>query len=393
MRQIIKVRVLLLLFLFFSFGIYSGCGDDETKPEELPVETSPASRALWIWGSSLSAGEIQTLVNKLSDTNINEVYLLVKGTAGTRTSADILTDFITQAHAKAIKVHLWLMINEDAVYMAANPNGGIYHCPNPSVNTNPYPMNDGRVNLLYPGYKEYVLDEIGYFLTNFDCDGIHLDGIRFGHFLYSFDEYSLQKAAGLGCNTTRLLSFFNTPENYTTYATNSGFVDLYVNGDQDVVKWVEMRKNVISDYIKAIRETIKRIKPGIELTAAFMPEGITDPAYSDVFYAQNYALHSTILDMISPMAYFKSYGKTPGWITDITYKAKKLADPGCRIAVGLQADVTASEMDQQIRNAFNMGSDGVIIFRYGYGIATPLANWNVLKIWFGKDWERISSVK
>jgi uncharacterized lipoprotein YddW (UPF0748 family) len=211
--------------------------------------------------------------------------------------------------------------------------------------------------------------------------------------VYSFDEYSLQEAADLGVDTTYLLSLFNTAANYTTYATNSGFVDLYVDGDEDVVKWVEMRKDVISEYIAAIRETIEEVKPGLELTAAFMPEGATSPDYSDVFYAQNYALHSTLLDMISPMAYFLSYGETTDWITDVTYGAKALADPACRIATGLQAfsvsgvSVTPSELNEQIRNAFNMGSDGVVIFRYG--TITDAASWNVLKVWFGKDWERV----
>ncbi|MGV8090435.1 MAG: family 10 glycosylhydrolase [Mangrovibacterium sp.] len=394
MRQLIRIitpRALLFLFLLLSFGLYSGCNDDDNPEPEPPAEITPASRALWVWASTFTSGgeDIQAIVDQLAESNVNEVYLNC-GLRSFRTETLIgqLTDFITKAHAEEIKVHLWFMMNTSEAYIEANPGAVIYHCPYPQGGyTDPYPVNDSnyRVNLLWPGYKEDCLENIRYFLTNFDCDGIHLDGIRYSHFVYSFDEYSLQKAADLGVNTTRLLSFFNTAANYTTYATNAGFVDLYVDGDEDVVKWVEMRKNVIYEYIEAIRETMEEVKPGLELTAAFMPEGATNPAYSDVYYAQNFALHSTVLDMISPMAYFKSYGKSTSWITDVTYSCKKLADPACRIATGIQADVTASEMNEQIRNAFNMGSDGVVIFRYG--IMTDPTSWNVLKVWFEKDWE------
>lgn len=364
------LSIALLLCLGFSLAS-SGCMCGKAESAGFP-------QGVWMWGSALSDEDIQTVVNKLVENNVNQVYFLVKGTAGQKISADKLTEFITKAHAEKIKVFLWYIVSDDDVYMAANPQAGIYHCPNPSVNVRPYPMNNNKVNLLYPPYKDYVLENIRYFLTNFNSDGIHLDCIRYSHFVYSFDPYSLQKAASLGCDTTRLLSLFNTEPNYTNNVTNNGFVDLYVNGDKDVVKWVEMRKGVIYDYIKSIRETIEQIKPGLELNAAFMPEGATNPAYSDVFYAQNYKLHSTILDMISPMAYFKSFGKSTDWLQTITEGAKGLVDPKCKIYSGVQAfnGATAEQLKEQIRYSFDGGAEGIIVFRYG---AFADDSWEVLK--------------
>jgi uncharacterized lipoprotein YddW (UPF0748 family) len=118
----------------------------------------------------------------------------------------------------------------------------------------------------------------------------------------------LQKADSLGCNTQRLLNFFVNDYNY--YAYNEGFVQLYFNGDADVVKWVEMRKNIVYDFIHSIKELVEKEKPGIKLTAAFMPEGATDPQWGDAYYSQNYTLLSPLLDIIAPMAYFKDYGKS-----------------------------------------------------------------------------------
>lgn len=295
------------------------------------------TRGVWMYGSTLLVNDIQTEVDKLANNNINEVYLLVKGTAGTLLKADKLADFITKAHAKEMKVYLWYAVFKDSTYLNEHPDAHVYHCPNPSENVKPYRRIDSSVNPFYPGYKEYVLNNIKYFLKNFDCDGIHLDYIRYGHMAYSFDRYSLQKAASLGCDTTRLLSFFNTEPNYAANITNSGFINLYSKGDPDVVKWVNMRKDVIFDYVKTIRDTMESIKPGFKLNAAFMPEGATDPDYADVHYAQNYTLLSAFLNMIAPMSYFKSYSKPTSWLQTITQDAKNRVSDKCKIIAGIQA--------------------------------------------------------
>jgi uncharacterized lipoprotein YddW (UPF0748 family) len=371
MKKLMSIFSIVLLLCMSSSLIFSGCNLGKSESVEFP-------QGVWMWGNVLSDVGVKDVVDKLVENNIHQVYFLVKGTAGKKTSAEKLTEFITQAHAEKIKVHLWYIVSDDDVYMAANPQAGIYHCPNPSVSARPYPINNNKVNLLYPPYKEYVLENIRYFITNFDCDGIHLDCIRYSHFVYSFDPYSLQKAASLGCDTIRLLGFFDTEPNYTNYVTNKGFVNLYTDGDPDVVKWVEMRKNVIYDYIEAIRRSIEQIKPGLELNAAFMPEGATDPAFSDVYYAQNYKLHSTILDMISPMIYFESFGKSTDWLQTITKGAKDLVDPQCEIYSGVQAfdGVTAEQLKEQIQYSFDGGAEGIIVFRYG---TITDDSWEVLK--------------
>lgn len=341
--------------------------------------SSGTPMGVWIWGNTLSDDNWE-IVDKLASNHVDEVYLLVKGTAGTKTAANRLTDFIAKAHEKKIKVHFWYIVNEDGVYMAANPNASIYHCPKPGVDLEPYPMNDQRVNLLYPGYKEYVLDNIRSFVKDFDCDGVHLDYVRYGHFVYSFDPQSLERASSLGCNTTRLLAFFQTAADYKKYATDNGFVDLYKNNDQDVVKWVEMRKKVINEYIVAIKGVMDKEKSGLTLSASFMPDGITDPKYADVFYAQNYALNASVLDVISPMAYFKAYGKPTSWLKAITETAKTLVGNQCDIFTGIQGydGVTADQLNEQIQFSISGGADGVVVFRYE---TIPADGWNVIKEW------------
>ncbi|MEW6508559.1 MAG: T9SS type A sorting domain-containing protein [Bacteroidota bacterium] len=362
--------LVLLLFSFFQVKIYA----QETK-----------TRGLWLWGSTLSQQGSSAVVNKLKDNYVNKVYLLVKGTAGTKTSASLLTEFITMAHAAGIEVHLWYIVADDNVYVSAHPEAHQYRCPKPGTSNNPYPNTDSRVNLLYPGYKQYVLDNIKYFLDNFNCDGIHLDVIRYGHLVYSFDKNHLQKAASLGCDTLRLLNLFrNDYSNMTT----TGFINLYISGDPDVVKWVTMRKNIVYDYIKSIKDLIQQNKPNAKLTAAFMPEGAYASDYADVHYSQNYTLNSPLLDEIAPMSYFQSYGQPPSWLKTVTQEAKKRVSSNCKIITGLQLwtengdEVTPSELRYQVQFAFEGGADGVVGFNYAH--ASTYGHWTVLKEEFKK---------
>ena len=135
---------------------------------------------------------------------------------------------------------------------------------------------------------------------------------------------------------------------------------------------------MVAEYISAIRDTIEKIKPGIKLTAAYMPDGAYSPNLSDVHYGQNYAEHSTFLDMISPMAYFKSYGKKTSWLKSVTQSAINRVVSTCKISTGVQAfdNVTPTELGEQISYSMEGGSYGVLIFRYGT-ITTD--GWTVIK--------------
>lgn len=361
----------LILLSFFLFQIQSFA----------QIKDASATRGVWMWGSTLSGQDHDVIVNKLADNYVSEVYLLVKGSAGSKTSADLLNNFISRAHAKNIKVHFWYVVNSDGIFYSQHKDACIYHCPKPSAGyPNPYPMSDERLNILYPGYKEYVLDNIKYFINNFDLDGIHLDYIRYAHLVYSFDKDQLAKAASLGCDTLRLLNLFRN--NYDYYASNDGFVNAYTNGDSDVVRWVNMRKNIVYDYIKSIKDTMQHYKPKIELTASFMPEGAYIPDYADVYYSQNYALNSPLLKKIFPMSYFKSYGKTTEWLKTVTEGAINLVNPSCKISAGIQTDnsVTAAQIGEQINFALSGGSYGAVAFRYEL-----ISNdqWKVIKSLYG----------
>ncbi|MEW6508557.1 MAG: T9SS type A sorting domain-containing protein [Bacteroidota bacterium] len=347
------------------------------------------TRGVWLWGSTLSQQGSSTVVNKLKDNYVNKVYLLVKGTAGTKISESLLNQFITDAHAKGIEVHLWYIISEDGAYISANPDAVVYFSPKPGTNNNPYRRTGTVVNLLYPGYKDYVMNNIGYYLKNFNCDGIHLDETRYYHLRHSFDQHHLKKANSLGIDTARVLNLFRN--DYDNIAT-TGFIDLYASGDSDVVKWVNMRKDVIYDYTKSVKDSIQKIKPGIKLSSAFMAEASYHPNTADVHYSQNYSLHSPLLDEIIPMAYYSLYGKTTLWVKEVTAGAVSRVSSNCKISTGYQTfdPTTSKEVKEQIQYALEGGTFGLVNFRYG---STSDAEWAVIKEEYKKIYDVEVSVE
>ena len=356
------IPTMILLILAFTTRLYA----------------QDVTRGVWMWGSTLSSAGASNIMNKLVSNNVDGVYLCIKGGSGTSTDLSTLNAFISLAHTYNIKVHLWYIVVQDGIFISNHPDACFYHGPKPSLGyNNPYPINDERVNPLYPGYKEFVLDKISDFLNNTDCDGIHLDVIRYSHLVYSFDKYHLQKADSLGCDTTKILQLFR--DNYDYYAGSDGFINLYASGDEDVVKWVNMRKEIIYDYIKSIRDLIDQIKPGTELSAAFMPEGAYDPDYSDVHYSQNYSLDSPLFDEICPMAYYNSFGETTSWLGEVTQGAKSKVSSNCKITTGYQTfdGVTATQVKEQIQYSLENGANGVVNFRYG---TTSTDQWAVIKM-------------
>jgi len=378
---VVLCALLLSVFQNYSYGYKNNNNESIYKTYQIQGDTN-AVRGVWMYGSTLAGADYNALAKKLSDNYVKQVYLLIKGVGGTLTPADRLNGFISAAHAKNLKVYLWYAVADDDAYLAAHPDSHIYHCPKPSLGPYPYADDGDVVNLLYPGYKDYVLNNIKYFITNFDCDGVHLDYIRYTHFVYSFDKYQLYRADSLGVDTTRLLQFFNkSQDNYNYYAVNSNFVNLYTNGDTDVVKWVKMRRNIVNDYITSIKALIQQYKPALKLTAAFMPEGATQPDWADVYYSQSYSLNSPLLDGISPMAYFKEYGESTDWLRTVAQGAIKNVSSNCQISAGIQTfdGVTAQDVSEEIKFALYGGASGIVVFNYE---STSDAQWSVIKAAF-----------
>lgn len=289
-------------------------------------------------------------------------------TATARTSTARLDDFVPRAKAAGLKVIFIYTFNADAAYIAANPGSNVWKCPDLSYTSPRLITTVNFVNFLYPGFKEYVVADIANLVQTYDLDGICLEDFRYSHMVYSFDDYHIQRAEAAGCDVTKMLSDYFAPSVYSTYVSNAhtaGFVNLYKptedGGDPNVVKWVDMRKGVLSEFVQAIKTGINAVRPGTQLSALFHNfdnNTPTDAYYrgSQVFYAQDYALHSNHLDVIHPYIFgTASVGTTTSW-------AVNLANPaGAKITANVDYYHASFSTGARIDGALNNGSYGVVV--------------------------------
>jgi uncharacterized lipoprotein YddW (UPF0748 family) len=362
-----KKQAVLIVLLFLVFSCVC-----------LPAQSvNTKTGAVWMTGSTLTSQNIDSVASSLANNYVREVYILGKNSNGVFIDSTLLANFIKKAHFNGIKVDIWYVVGQDNAYVTANPDAHVYHCPNPTGSyTSPYKNTAAYVNFLYPGYKDYVLANIDRFLTNFNCDGIHLDWMRYSHVVYSWDTISIHKADSLGVNTSRLLNLIYN--NYTSLITNQGIAyTSYANGDTDVVKWTNMRKSIISDYITSIKALIQKDKPGAELSVLFMPEGTYDLKLADTYYAQNYAEQTPLVDVVVPEAYFKEFGQGTSWVQTVTQNAISLSSPNCKVITGIQTydGATAAQAGSEITYALSGGAQGTVAYT---AEATTADQWNVI---------------
>jgi len=361
-RKVLHVTLCMIACLFFNLFSVKAAG--------------PIVKGVTVFLSNLTEDN-QTLVNELAENAVKDVYIQVKSATGEFPVGAPIKDFVTKAHTAGMKVYMGYVVNLDTYYYNKNPKSCIYHNPKPPT-LNPYPMNDNRINLLYPGYKEYVVDNIAFFLEEYNFDGVFLDQLRYNHFVYSFDTHTNQRAAQLGCDTLKVLGYFNTAANYTTYATNNGIIDLYeARTDPDVNIYYDLRKTVLSEYLTAIRDTMDVVRPGLTLSAIFNPEfGKAALCH----YAQDYSLQTEFMDQVWPMAHMGTFSQSnTDWVGTTTQTALDLVNGKCDLVtyIAQTASYTPAILNEQITKAIAAGSNGIVVA--SYNTITSSSAWSTIK--------------
>lgn len=345
-------------------------------------------RAIWIWGSTIESVGAETAASQLQAQGITDAIVLVKGLEGTAyyassivpraTSDDVLGDFLIACHARGIKVHAWLIYNEDDYYAAKNNYEYTLYHVNKTSSTSPYAMNTGKICPLraQEDYNQYFFNTVNELLQNYKLDGIHLDSIRYSHAVYCFCPKHVAKAEELGIDIDHVKKLLQ--ETYYSPADGTTYFDAYANGDSDVVKWVSERESEINLVVKTVRDMVDAFnakhRTDIAVSAALMPEGslysltttyARSDQYADAHYAQDYSLMSPMLTFISPMAYYYDYGETPSWVGDVVAGSIKHARHTPVIAgVQTYSGVTAQNIVDEIYSARWNGAAGFNLFQY-----------------------------
>ena len=355
-------------------------------------------RGVFIWPSTFfDYGGIDNVISKMRENKITDIYLLVKGESGASlfpsdytykdlyyqlykvttneskrerylnlykfmSDTSLARKIIKKAHQKGIKVHAWFMVSADRYFIQKHPGAEVVHIPKPDVSEFPYPVTDNsHVNLAFPSYKKYFFSLVRRTLT-LPFDGLMLDKIRYTSLVYTWDNIHLSKALRNKINTDKVLeSAYNTF--YGKEDNKELFIYKYRDGDNDIRKWIEIKKADVEEYVKEASKIAK--DNHLILSAAFMPEGAYDENFADVNYAQNYKDLSIYLDYIVIMAYAKAFNQPPTWLKMVIDNAKKRSS--CKIWAAIQGYNGAEPeiVFEQIKNARISSPQGIAVFRFG----------------------------
>lgn len=351
-------------------------------------------KGIYVWPVSFyEEGGVEKVINSLSQHGITDIFLLVKGEGGYSiypssytykefydnmpmdqrgknfeerrifmSDTTLLTQILNTAHAKKMKVHAWFIVSGDKNYVENNPGSEVVQIHKPDTTNYPYPaINRGNINLAYPPYKEYFFNGMKEALK-YPFDGIMLDKIRYTTLLYSYDNIHISKAMRAGVDVEKIINCA-VKTLYGTTDDKNLFFQKYRDGDTDICKWIEIKKEDIIDYTIESRKLCR--EKNIPLSASFMPEGAYDVDFADVHYAQNYEELSEYYDFIAIMAYPKSYGQPSTWVKMVTVNA--IEKSSCKIWTAIQCfdNITAKSVFDQVKDTRIAKADGIAIFRYG----------------------------
>ncbi len=303
----------------------------------------------WVWGEDVYNLGAKTIVDRSVKYGVTDLYMLAKGTGGklsylktqytdarARTDRDVLQELITEAHAKGIRVHTWLVTVEDEYYKSLHPEAGVYHYVRGTDNN--------RINPYDEGYRTYMSNIVKEIVSGYDVDGIHLDYIRYNHLANGWSEVDFARIAAMGADVEQVKYMINKtfyqdqlPEG--DIMDGNYVFDAYRNGDPTALLIGQYRRDNINDFAMLLRDAAKSIEPDILFTGALMPEGgvtygTEDIAFGDLHYGQNYTDAAEIYDYICPMAYSASYEAEPQWMADI---AAYSVEVGNNVVMGLQS--------------------------------------------------------
>jgi uncharacterized protein YpmS len=175
-------------------------------------------------------------------------------------------------------------------------------------------------------------------------------------------------------NSTQRSHLLNAISDILNYNINGIHLD-YVrySGVGDNAAYKHNGTEVITSFVRDVKQLIQAKKPKVALSAAVMPEGASNANQ----YGQDYGQLAKYVDFLAPMIYKGNYGKDTSWIGTAT---KYIVDHavnanGNKIPVlaGLQTYVsdydttllTADELHKDVQSAIENGASGYVLFRYG----------------------------
>ncbi len=308
-------------------------------------------RQLGVWlNLALEQPEPDIMLADLREKGITEVYLMARDPEGNDYFVkqddklggqhDLFGKYAQLLREAGIRVHAWLPVFRNSVLAQLHPEWAMVG-------------DNGAVSLDWlspsnPEVKDSITKTVKQLVSNYELDGIHLDYVRYPGLSHDYSPTALQTFA-----TARALNSV-TPaqllsENYTA--------------------WTDWRAEQISQFVHDIKTALDS-HAGIELSAALIADaGVTHQSREK--FGQEYSQLAENLDVVMPMAYFKTERRPVEWIRQVTMAARyRVGDK--QVFTGLASyqepgkwTLSPKQFEKSIAQA-QPGSDGLVFYPYLY---------------------------
>lgn len=294
--------LLVPLLLMALLGGLTACGDKKPYATEIIVRTAENFHSHEDVVSFFKAAErsnvaiINLNVKQDEDSLIPSGYVFYDSDIAPQAAGyhrfDVLKDVIDEAHKRNMQVRAWIPQFHDK---AAIEKNGAWQMMS-QVNGEAVPFQGAGadsveyfVNPLHPEVQAYQRSIIREVVSRYEVDGIVLDWLR-------FDDFNMDMSAP----TRRIYQ--------QKFGVDPISIDLKTDNDKRK-QWSEWRTDQIGAYVKAVRDDIRQIKPGVSLGVYILP-----PEFGEV--GQDVAKFKDYVDFVSPMAYFRDWGLESSWVYD-----------------------------------------------------------------------------
>ncbi|MEZ5692007.1 MAG: poly-beta-1,6-N-acetyl-D-glucosamine N-deacetylase PgaB [Rickettsiales bacterium] len=300
---------------------------------------------LWV-DYSVSKPNADTLIADARRIKTTDIYLMVADHEGheyfsrTPQDEDVFGEMAAKLKKAGLKVHAWMPIFMNPRLAQINPEW-----------TMKASNGTSSIHWLSPYNKEvryHITETVKLLMTKYNLDGLHLDYIRFPDLDHDFSQAAIDG--------------FVADRKEKNIKKNELLSKYYMD-------WVDYRAKTITDFVSELADIVHKTGDGnLELSAALIADAATNYRSQEKF-GQNYAMLSSYIDTIIPMAYFKNERKEEDWIKRVNF-AVRSATGSRKLFTGLSAyqqpqswKMTAREFETSLKYAAELAG-GVVFYNY-----------------------------
>lgn len=258
-------------------------------------------------------------------------------------SFDVLEATIRAAHRRRIKVRAWVPQFHDRTAATRDPGQQMWSYD--GMRLRPFTGGDRHqeyfVNPLSGPAQEYQRSLLHEIAKNYDVDGIVIDWVR-------FDNYNMD----LGLETRRVFKAYSGLDPIE--------IDFATDNPMRQV-WNSWRTKGIADYVASVRRLLDETRRSLDFGVYILP-----PEFVEV--GQDAGQFAQTVTFLSPMAYFRDWGKNAAWVNDNVLAQTKAKAPGTTIIPVFDCDWREAEY-REILEGVRRDSPGIATlswFAYGH---------------------------